>query len=164
MKSDDAVTVREFLTKIRIQEILAATENKYEMYSELFLAFMKCFRELTRTQSSVTPKYFIRYMYCIPRDVKIENIFTEMVNYYSLVSVKFGRTFNIDKTRVKSIEDFVNAKVELVEESGEGGLSYAEQAVIMLLNFCVLDEDVIAAYADGEDKLSAAQLMWMIRL
>ena len=163
MKYDETVTVKEFLTEIGIQKILEVAERKYEMYSELYLAFMKCFGELTRSQSKVTPKYAIRYMYCVPSNVKFENIYDEMVNYCGLASIKSDRTFKIDKSRVKAIADFAHADIELVEEEGEGGLSYAEQAAILLLSFCVLDEDVVEAYGDGGDTLSAAQLMWILR-
>lgn len=163
MKYDETVTVKEFLTEIGIQKILEVAESKYEMYSELYLAFMKCFGALTRSQSKVTPKYVIRYMYRVPRNVKFENIYDVMVNYCRFASIKSDRSFKIDKSRVKSIADFANAKVELVEEEGAGGLSYAEQAAILLLSFCVLDEDVIEAYADGIGVLSAVQLMSYIK-
>lgn len=162
-KIEKQVVVKEFLKELDINEILRAVAGKYTMHAEVLMAFLEVYNLLTKSDSEAIPNYKLTLMFVVSRNACYEDISSAMTHYYGLTSLVADRTYKLNKTKVKNVADYANAIIEIAKPTGEFGISYEEQAAILLLSFCIFNNAVIENYALGKKTLSAMDFLIMVK-
>lgn len=162
-KLEKEMVVKDFLKELDFDNIIGAIAGKYTIYFEVFKAFTEVYDQLKESNSIITPDYKLTLMFTIPQNTPFEDISSAMTHYYGLTSITSDRTYKLDKTKVKNVADYANAIIEIAEPTGKFGISYEEQAAILLLSFCIFNNDIIENYAFEEKTLSAMDFLIMVK-